>query len=289
LIGLVGFVLAVVSLAEPWWWYVYADSGRTVTDYFVVGPDYAISCTGSGCGALANVSQSYNQLGPGLSALYNSVEGLAIAAVVMAGLAALFAVLAALGRPAFASQRTFTILFALGAGVLLLAAVAWVTAAQPGSFSPGATLPGTASGGPSPATSFWGSGAAGKVTSSWGAAAGWFAAILGGFLLAAFAIAQLFVGRSSPVPSRRATTPRPNSLSSARPVFSAPPRSAPPPLGPSYRAAPLVTSSVQAVSPSSGTTTGPSAAATIDCPTCGTTNLARSRTCSYCQRSLREA
>jgi hypothetical protein len=279
----VTFVLELVSLGTAWWSYSSTGGGTSHSLSFLPGGNYNVTCSGSGCAGFSAGSFPYSNFGMSMGTLYGVVLGLMALTAVLTALAAAIAVLAALGRKTGWWQRSgsFVLVF-LSALTTLIALVATVTA-QPGAFAANSMFDGLGSGGASPLTSFWGSNPAGTAT--WGAGAGWFVALATLVLLGIIIALLVVLGHERlAVPGRRSrsavVTPPPPSR-----VYTAPP-SAYPASRPSATRPPIPTTTTARPMPPpmpAPTEVPPS----VPCPTCGTLNLVKSRTCSYCQRSLR--
>jgi hypothetical protein len=287
LLLIAAFVLALVSLGTAWWSYSASAGGGTTSVNFLPGSEYNVTCAGAHCGGFSAGSFPYTALGGSLGSLYGTVMVLAAVSVALTGLVALFGALGAMGRRLGAWQRSGSLFLGLAAVILLLTALCWAVAAQPGAFPSGSSFTTSGSGSASPATSFWGSNAAGTI--SWGAGLGWYLALASVLLLCAVAILSVILGQKRlAIPERRARTVLSGAAPSV-PVYSPPP--AVPVVTRPDIASPLFTPPPTAPAPVTAPTAVPSIpeepAATRACPICGTENLARSRTCSYCQRSLR--
>jgi len=305
------FVLGVVSLGTAWWSYSSTGGGGSLTLGFVPGGDYVVTC--SSCGAFSAGSFSYSAFGGTLGGLYEAILGLVALAVALTGLAAFIAVMGLLGRRTGWWQRSGSFVLVFVAVLTTLVAAVAVVAAQPGAFGPGSTFQGLGPGNASPTTSFWGADAAGTAT--WGAGAGWYLALASGFVLVAV-IVLLFVvptpqprvperevrtAVAPPTPSLHGYTAPPTAAPYARPAVSRPPILSPtrvtPRPAPAPRAAPAPRSEGADAFPDTPMSAAKlpvpapvpaEAPEMVDCPNCGTPNLAKSRTCSYCQRTLRE-
>jgi hypothetical protein len=286
---LVGFVLSAVSLATAWWSYTSTGGGTTDSVLFLPGSTYSVSCSGSGCGGFATGSFSYSVFGGSLGTLYTTLEGLLVLAVLLAGVATLFGIAAIFGR----GGRTLGIvgtLVGVAAGAILLGLSFWVEGTQPSSFGSNVTFQGTRGGGPSPATSFWGTTSAGGSVATWGAGAGWYCALIGAVLILAVALALLLFRRAS-APRTAASEQRTFAPSTYRepagPVVYAPTVRTSAPR--SYTAPPLnapVQASAKTPVPIRPRTGAPPPEATVPCPACGYQNSSRARTCAYCQRPM---
>ncbi len=293
---LVGFVLSAVSLGTAWWAYSYSGGGTSDSVQFTPGSTYSVSCSGSGCGGFVSGSSSYSSWGGSIASIYGSLEVALIAAVAIAGLATVLGLLSLFGR----GPRTFGFigcLLGVVSGATLLGLSAWVVSSQPGAFGSDVTFLGTHSGGPSPASSFWGSATGGGASATWGAGAGWYGALLGGVVLLAISCVLVLVARSrAPRPSPYDERPF---AASARHQTGTPPvyaptvrtAAAPPPSAPprSYTAPPL-SAPVQASAKTPVPVLikkSPTAEPTVDCPACGYANSSRAKTCAYCQRPMR--
>jgi hypothetical protein len=299
LVLIVGFILAAISLGTAWWAYSSSTGGSSESVQFGPGSTYSVTCSGSGCGNFASGSFSYSSFGGSIGSLYGTLEALLILAVVLAGIATLFGLVALAGR----GGRMFGLLgFLLGlaSGAVLILLGVWIESSQPGSFGSGVAFPGTRVGGASPSTSFWGAASNGGAVASWGAGAGWYCAVIGGVLVLAVAVALLFIGREST--PRAARTPRAPKEDRAfapvptgyrdfanRPVYAPPVHStmtAPP------SASASVHSPVQATAKSPAPVLGKKAtapSATVECPACGYANAPKARICAYCQRPMKVA
>ncbi|MGI0071224.1 MAG: hypothetical protein ACRECT_04035 [Thermoplasmata archaeon] len=272
------FLLSLIALATPWWTYTATEGGGVVSVNFLPGSSYNVTCSGAHCGGFSAGSFPYSAFGGSIGTLYEVVLGLLVASVALTGLAALLGGLSALGRRVIGAQRSWT--FVLGAlGVLvLLATLATIVGVQAGALPSGSFTTGA---GASPSSSFWGSSSTGAA--SWGAGTGWYCALAAVILLFVGIVLFLVLERRHPMaaPERRATVsttwrrasnyrPPPTAPAPARSVTPTPTSTAPP------SALPAASPSPVAPDP-----------AMVACPECGTPNLARSRTCSYCQRPLR--
>jgi hypothetical protein len=290
LLLVVSFVLVLVALVTPWWGYSTNATNDNVSFSFLPGSSYNVVCAGSHCGDLSSSSGQYSAIGGSLSDVYEGVLGLVAAAVALVGIAALCTGYSVLARRSKPIQPFLTRLCLVLAPLLVLTAILWTAAGQPGSFPSGATFVGSSSNGASPSTSFWGSNPADGAT--WGAGAGWYLGTVAVLLLFGVLLAVLLLARHpelSAEPERRtkAAIPAPT----AAPRGYAPPPSAA--LGRPKYTQPPVPRDVAAPAPAAATVRPvvPEAPAPVmvPCPECGTPNLARSRVCSYCQRSLRSA
>jgi hypothetical protein len=292
LVLVAGFVLSAISLGTAWWAYSASSGGAVYSLQFVPGSSYPVSCTGA-CGGYGSGSNTYADFGGSLASLYGSLESALVLAVVLAGITTLFGVLAVIGR---GDRRFGVVAFLVGllAGAVLLGLGFWVEAAQPGAFGAGVTFHGLPPGGPSPASSFWGSYDSGGSSASWGAGAGWYGAMIGGAFVLAAAISLLVLGwrsASRPAPREpRAFAPAtvPYRESAGRPVYS-PIVHAEPVVTP-VAPPPWVETPVQATAKSPAPVLlKPSKGAepTVECPACGYANSARARTCAYCQRAMK--
>lgn len=296
---IIGFILAAVSLGTAWWAYTSSTGGASESVQFGPGSTYSVTCSGSGCGAFTAGSFSYSTFGGSVGSLYGSLQALLILAVVLAGIATLFGLMALAGR----GGRIFGVLgFLLGiaSGAVLIVLGIWVQSAQPGSFGSGVTFPGTHSGGPSPSSSFWGTASSGGSVATWGAGAGWYCAVIGGVLVLAVAVALLFIGREAtprmprapPAPKEdRTFAPVPTGYRdfANRPVYAPPVHST---MSPPPSATPPSNAPVQATAKSAAPVLGRKAAApveTVECPACGYANSPKARICAYCQRPMKAA
>ncbi|HTW40190.1 MAG TPA: hypothetical protein VMF04_04965 [Thermoplasmata archaeon] len=283
------FVVILASLATSWWGYSASTGGATESVQFLPGSNYNFACSGH-C-AVGSASNPYASIPGPLNTIYEGVLGLLIAAAAMVGLAALFLGLSALGRRPNGVQPFWTRLFLLLSPILLLVAVLWTAAGQPGAFpSSGDTFVGSGTNGASPSNSFWGSSS--TDAASWGAGIGWYLAVVGVVLLFVVLLVVMVLSRqaaTAPEPERRTRNAVP-----AAPVvpkgYTAPPvvtpHRSPVTRPPVPRATPPpepVPATVTAVVPDVATPV------MVACPECGTQNLVKSRVCSYCQRSLRPA
>ena len=309
------FLLGVVSLGTTWWSYSANGGGGSFSIGFLPGGNYDVSC--SHCAGFSSGSFPYSAIGGSVGGIYEAVLGLMIATVVLTGLATGIAVLGWLGRRTGWWQRSGSFVLIVLSFVFTIAAVAGTVAAQPGSFASNTSFDGLGGTGASPASSFWGSNGA----ASWGAGAGWYlAAVMTGLLVVVCAVLILAGHERLAVPERRSRTataqPVARTYAAPDPAEVAPPRAytAPPPTTtfarPTVSRPPIASYSGTRVTPrpvpASKTTAGDAppdapvskappppkvaaapAPAMVECPECGTPNLAKSRTCSYCQRSLR--
>lgn len=317
------FVIGAVSLGTAWWSYSATGGGGSNSLSFYPGGNYDVACTDSACGGFSSGSFPYSAIGGSIGGLYEAVLGLMIAAVLLIGIVTAIAVLGWLGRRTGWWERSGSFVLTVLAFLFAIAAVAGTVAAQPGSFGSGTTFPGLGHG-TSPLTSFWG---ADGAASWGAGAGWYLGAVMTGLLVAISAVLVLAGHRRLEVPERRARTataqPVARAYVPAPEVAASPPTAdptlrgytAPPPARP-YTPAPFVPRSPSAsysgtrVTPrppprtkSTGDEPTPDTpvsrpppppalaptppAAMIDCPECGTANLAKSRTCSYCQRPLR--
>lgn len=276
---LIAFVLTLISLGTAWWSYSTNTTGETVTVNFLPGSNYNVTCAGNHCGGFTAGSPPYSALGGSLGGVYETILVLVAVSAALAAFAALFGGLSALGRNVGGWARGGVLLFSGAAAIVLLVAVAWLPGAQPGAFPSGSSFTAT-SGGASPGTTYWGSNPAGTI--SWGAGVGWYAAVVSvALLLTAVALLMVLGRQRFTVPGRRSRS----SVSSSAVPYRA---YAPPPSEPkssTAAVAPSFENPAKAVAPVAPEP-APSTAAQ-PCPNCGTENLVRSRTCSYCQRSLR--
>ena len=306
---IIAFVLGVVSLGTAWWSYASSGGGGSISLGFVPGGDYVVTCTN--CGGFASGSFSYGNFGGSLGGLYEALLGLMGLAVALTALAAIIAVLSAMGRRTGWWQRSGSFILVFVAVFATLIATVAVVTAQPGAFGPNSTFQGLGPGNASPTTSFWGTDAAG--TASWGAGIGWYLALASGVLLVVITVLLVVLGHArlrvperetrsaAPVaPTLHGYTPPPTAAPYARPVATRPPilsptRVTPRPSAPtaSVPAARREGADAYPEAPAGGAPLPvprpvPAAPqATLECPNCGTTNLAKSRTCSYCQRPLK--
>jgi hypothetical protein len=299
LVLVVGFILAALSLGSAWWAYSSSSGSSSEAVQFGPGSTYSVTCSGSGCGSFASGSFSYSTFGGTLGTLYGTLEGLLILAVLLAGIATLFGLVALAGR----GGRIFGFLgflFGLGAGALLLLLGIWIESGQPGAFGSNATFPGTHPGGPSPGSSFWGSASGGGSVATWGAGAGWYCAVIGGVLVLAVAIALLVIGREATprVPRAPAAPKEERSFAPVptgyrdfanRPVYAPPVHTtmAPPPSASSSVNAPVQASAKTPVPVLGKKASAPEA--TVECPSCGYANSPKARICAYCQRPMKAA
>ncbi len=247
------------------------------------GGNYNVTCSGSGCAGFSAGSFPYSNFGGSIVTLYGVVLGLMGLGVALTGLAAIVAVLAVLGRKTGWWQRSGSFVFVFLSVITTLIALVAAVTAQPGAFASNTTFPGLGSGGASPLTSFWGSNPAGTAT--WGAGVGWYVALVTVVLLSVVTAMIIVHGRERlAVPGRRTRAAAPPPAPVVR-GYTAPP-SATAGLRPAVMRPPIHTATT--VRPPPPTMSGPTEVPEmIACPTCGTENLAKSRTCSYCQRSLR--
>jgi hypothetical protein len=299
---LLGFILAAISLGTAWWAYASSNGSSSESVQFVPGSTYSVTCSGSGCGGFASGSFSYSTFGGSVGSLYGALEGLLILAVVLAGLATLFGLVALAGR----RGRLFGLLaffLGLGSGAILLLLGIWIDSSQPGSFGSNVTFPGTHAGGPSPSSSFWGTASAGGSVASWGAGAGWYCAVIAGVLLLAVAVALLLVAREATPRAPRAPKPPPAPKEDRtfapvptgyrdfanRPVYAPPVHTI---MSPPPSPTPASSSPVQATAKSPAPVLGTKPAApvaTVECPSCGYSNSPKARICAYCQRPMKLA
>jgi hypothetical protein len=282
----VAFVLGIVSIGTAWWSYSSSAGGTSHSLNFLPGGNYNVTCSGSGCGGFSAGSFPYSNFGGSIGTLYGVVLGLMAVGVALTGFAALVAVLAALGRRTGWWQRSGSFVLAFFAILSTLIAVLATVAAQPSAFAPNTMFDGLGTGGASPMTSFWGSNAAGTAT--WGAGLGWYLGLATIVLLGVIAGLLIVFGHQRlAVPGRRtrtAATPSPSVSPVAR-GYTAPPAAVAPARPVAMR--PPIPSAAKIPAPPPPVTAPPAAPDMVSCPTCGTQNLAKSRTCSYCQRSLR--
>ncbi len=288
-----GFVLSVVSLGTAWWAYSYSGGGTSDSVLFDPGATYSVSCSGSGCGGFVSGASSYSSWGGSIASIYGGLEVGLIAAVAVAGVATLFGLLFIFGR----GPRMLGFvgpLLGVVSGATLLGLGAWVVSSQPGAFGSGVTFLGTHSGGPSPASSFWGSAAGGGATATWGAGAGWYGALVGGVLLLAVScVLVLLVRARAPRPSpytERAFATSARHETGTPPVYAPTVRVAAAPTPPRAYTAPPRSAPVQASAKTPVPVLIKKSGApepTVDCPACGYANSSRARTCAYCQRPMR--
>ena len=286
------FVFTLLSLGTAWWSYSTSAGGGNLSINFLPGSNYYLTCSGS-CSGFSAGAFPYSVVGGSVGSIYGGVLGVLVAAGILAGLVALFGVLTALGRELGRWQSFLTFLFGGVVALLLLATVAWTATGQPGAFPPGFHFMGSTGSGASVESSFWGSSPGGGA--SWGAGPGWYLALAGAVLLGGVMVLLPLLTRR-PARSR----PRPTPAPPRTPV--APLRTfAPPPTRPAFAHLPMRPPPAPAARPATaGTPAAPSSptstpseeepavpAGYLPCPTCGTPNLAKSRVCSYCQRSLR--
>ncbi|MGI0155099.1 MAG: hypothetical protein ACREDE_03035 [Thermoplasmata archaeon] len=276
------FVLSIASLATPWWSYSASAGGNSESVNFLPGSNYNITCAGH-CGGFSAGSFPYTAIGGSLGGLYEGVLILVALSAVLTGLAALFGGLRVLGRSRAPNARRWAFLGSGIAAVVLLGAIVWTASAQPGAFPAGSALTGSGSGGASPATSFWGSNPAGSA--SWGAGVGWYLALASVVLIIVVIGMLLVLDRQRPrEPERRtsATAAPPGAV-----AYTAPPYASPS-TGPTVTRPPLERNGASAPTPEALPPPAEDESKTmVPCPNCGTSNLVRSRTCSYCQRPLR--
>ncbi len=311
------FVVGAASLGTAWWYYTASAGGGSNSLSFYPGGNYDVGCSNSACGGFSSGSFPYTAIGGSIGSLYGADLGLMVAAVLLTGIVAAIAILGWLGRPTGWWQRSGSFVLTVLAFLFSIAAVAGTVAAQPGSFGSSTSFPGLGHGG-SPLTSFWGTAGA----AMWGAGAGWYLGAASSGLLVVVAAVLILAGhRRLEVPEKRARTataqPVARSYTAPAPAAEPVPRgyTAPPPAR-TYARTPVARAPAASYS---GTRVTPRPAPTpkttandpppdaprsrpppppvlaaapapkmIDCPACGTPNLAKSRTCSYCQRALRE-
>ncbi|MGA9840437.1 MAG: hypothetical protein WBS16_08420, partial [Thermoplasmata archaeon] len=300
------FVLGLISLGTAWWSYSDSTTNEHLSVNFVPGGTYYLACSGSGCAGFNSGSFPYSVQGGGsVGSVYETVLGVGAIAVALAGIVALLAVLAALGRTR--SSPTLSTLLGGGTILLLIATMIWIVTAQPGAVPAHLYDAGTSASGASPQNSFWGSN--GDGTASWGAGPGWYLALSCVVLLTLVLIVIPLLDRrrhgvgirgaaapspvSGPVASR---TYLPPPASTAPRRYSAPPPAVPvsrptatrPPIPPSARPDPAdPVAAATSTAPVPPPTPAVEAAEPVACPACGTPNPAKSRVCSYCQRPLR--
>jgi hypothetical protein len=298
---LVAFVLGLVCLGTGWWYFSAPAGAGSVTDNFLPGSNYNVMCSGSNAHSCVAGSPPYTVIAGPLGSMYVTVLALAAFSVALTGLAALFAGLAALGRNLGGWQRPGTLLLSGLGAVTLLGTLLWVVGAQPGMIPSGSLIPGASATAPSPSGSFWGANTAANAT--WGAGLGWYFGLASVIFLLIVVVLLLVVGR------HRLATPerRPRPVQSAPPVsfrsYTPPPPATVASRSGAVRPSPTAT---QGTIPQTGTRVTPppptspvtpppvppeseEPVSMLPCPNCGTENLAKSRTCCYCQRSLRES
>jgi MFS family permease len=240
-----------------------------------------------------------------------------VAAAALLGLAVVIAVLGLLGRRTGWWRRSGTFVLVVVALLFAIVAVIAVVTVQPGAFPSTFTFTGLAPGGSTPQTSFWGS----DGSASWGAGVGWYlGAVSVGLLVGTLAVLVLAkpegwaaperrsrsavaqpIARSyvpapeaAPPPMRGGYTPPPPSSTYSRPAVTRPPISFASGTRVTPRPAPatrpngddLPDAPVSRAPPPPPRYAAP-APEMVACPACGTENLAKSKSCSYCQRSLR--
>jgi len=241
---MLGVLLVLVSLVTPWWSMTASmGSSGTWTGYLLPGTA-ASSCSGD-CGSLyttcagdycygasGNSGEVWNNGLSSTNALYESVLALLVLSL-LAGFFATFlgfrgAYRAESGRRASA----MTVSLGLLATLFLVVALAVAVGGQPTSlasdFSSNAKLAGWfCASGTSPTNAFWGSNSGScagggdtpiSISYSWGASVGWYAGLVGLFLLGLGTVIFLTDWRAA----RRAET---MSLSVPTPGPSAPPMS----------------------------------------------------------------
>ncbi len=320
------FIVTIVSAGTAWWAYTANGGGTSHSLYFLPGGDYNVTCSGSDCAGFSAGSFPYNAIGGSLGGLYGTVLGLLGFAIGLTGLAAVIAVLSLLGRRTGWWQRSGTfILVVLAFLVMVVAEIAAVTS-QPGAFSSTTKFPGLGAGGASPLTSFWGSSGSASWGAGAGWYLGLSTVILLVGVAAVLVLAGP-KRLELPARARRTpTNPSPLIDYSAAPstptaaYFPPPSEYTPPPAATPYARSPVTrppitfapgsrvtprpapkartptpAASAEAPPPDAPVSVAPRPAPVvpvegpemINCPECGTENLAKSRTCSYCQRSLR--
>jgi len=190
---LLGAAILLVAAFSGWWSLTTNTSGGPVrSETFSPGGNYAVSCSGSGCGTTTGTF-AYASEGLGaVGELYGAAQVLLLIAGALAVLTALLGFLGAF-RYGFPRRRfllcCFALLVAFG---LALAALVAVSAFQTAALAQdGGGIPSAA---PSPVTSFWGSCSANAggsngmcqsplsgaaVTDSWGPTIGWALALVG--------------------------------------------------------------------------------------------------------------
>ena len=309
LLLVIGFALAIASASTSWWTFSASGGGGSNSLSFLPGGSYDVTCTGGRCAGFSSGAFPYTALGGSVGALYEGVLALLGIGIALTGAAAAIAVLSLLGWRTGWWQRSGSFLLIFFAFLVTLVADVAVVTAQPGAFASNTQFQGLPAGGPSPATSFWGS----SGSASWGAGVGWFLGLATVIVLALVVVVLIVAGHTRldvPAPERArrvaATaptaparyTPPPAATPYARPTVARPPvafaagsrvtpRPAPKMAAPASAA--LDPESPISRAPPPPAPPAPAAApAMLACPFCGTENLARSRTCSYCQRSLRE-
>lgn len=314
----VAFALGIASLGTAWWSYTSTAGGTTRALAFLPGGSYSVMCSGTGCAGFSTGSFPYSAIGGSVGGLYEAVLAAMALSVALTGLAAAIAVLSALGYRTGWWQRSGSFILVFLGLLTALVTIGAVVGAQPGAFAPSTSFAGLGGGSASPLNSFWGSDGA----ASWGAGAGWYLGLASGLLLIATTVVLVVVGHQRlrvPEPERRTRTAVAPAVLDLR-GYTAPPPVAPPPR-PAPAAAPVMMTPTRVTPrPSSRTRSDPAPTrapetpaaepdaepatiaplpvpaavpteprAMIECPACGTPNLARSRTCSYCQRPLRES
>jgi hypothetical protein len=290
LLLLVASILEIVAISTAWWSYSSSGGGTSHSLSFLPGGNYNVTCSGSGCDGFSAGSFPYSNFGAPMGTLYGVVLGLMGVCVALTLLATAIAVLALLGRRTGWWQRSGSFVLVFVSALMALIAVVAAVTAQPGAFATSSMFDGLGSGGESPLTSFWGSNPSGTAT--WGAGAGWYVALATIILLGVITALLVVLGHERlAVPGRRSRMATTAAPAPAR-VYNAPPTAYTAPPTASVSTRPGVTRPPIPTSPATPAPPSPVAAPTeapaqLACPTCGTFNLAKSRTCSYCQRSLR--
>jgi zinc-ribbon domain len=290
---ILSFVFGLLSLGTAWWSYSDKTAGGNFSVNFLPGSNYYLTCSGSGCGGFSAGAFPYTVVGGGVGGMYGDVLGLVVVCVILLGLLALFSVLGIMGHGLGRWQSAITTLFGAVTILVLFATLIWTAAGQPGTFPAGFYFMGSAGSSNTPDTSFWGSTTSGAA--SWGAGAGWYLALATVVLLCAALILLPWAGRrrrARTAPVAYSAPPSPPFVS--RP-YTPPPQSRPAPPPPSGDSPRVITSPRTVVTrpPASAPVSVPIVAPPevvgepVTCSTCGTSNPAKSRICSYCQRPLR--
>jgi hypothetical protein len=185
---LVALVLAGVAIGTAWWTETatYGDTTQSFSFYPGAQVTLTQSCDGPqpshSCSQALSTSYDALKL-TNTGALYATVEVLVLGALGATLLATFLGFLGAFGLNFGRTQLSLTLLLALLAFALLLAAPVWAAAGQPAALQSDTTALGsTGVGGPGD-SSFWGTNSSGVTTFTWGAAAGWYSAVAAAGLL----------------------------------------------------------------------------------------------------------
>lgn len=279
-----GFILLAIALGVAWWSWSLSVGGSSLTYSFLPGSSLSATCSGSICssGVYATGTVTYAAAALGnVGTIYTGAEGLIAGGMVLGLIAAVFALLGGYGLNFGRSQLTLTVLLALIAFILTVAAVAWVTAGQPGAIPSDMGRYYSCLTGPNPSSSFWGSCSSSyegtPYSISWGADAGWYCAVVGMVLLLVGTV-LLIVTRKEPYTANEIAMVPPPTLAAPPPgPYVTAPGLIPPPA-----AAPTTAYPPPPPPPPSPPAAGP----WVPCPTCNAMNQVGSSTCWQCHRPL---